>query len=161
MSLGEKANVRVSFHTHQRATSPRRPAQSALLKASVEVGKYDTAVFMVMIAEAASPCGGYCSIILTLEQAGRRNLSVNQRWSTLFLTSTESRRHKFVAAADPGHYLHTTSSNSSSRLASDGQINMGGPVLYGHLQTLTTLNCSSFWLPLMKKGHSLSPVLWP
>ncbi len=26
---------------------------------------------------------------------------------------------------------------------------------------LTTLNCSSFWLPLIKKGHSLSPVLWP
>ena len=26
---------------------------------------------------------------------------------------------------------------------------------------LTTLNCSNFWLPLIKKGHSLSPVRWP
>lgn len=26
---------------------------------------------------------------------------------------------------------------------------------------LTTLNCSNFWLPLMKKGHSLSPVRCP
>lgn len=26
---------------------------------------------------------------------------------------------------------------------------------------LTTRNCSNFWLPLIKKGHSLSPVRWP
>lgn len=34
-------------------------------------------------------------------------------------------------------------------------------VTYPSFNKLTTLNCSSFWLPLIKKGHSLSPVLWP
>lgn len=42
-----------------------------------------------MTAEAASPCSGYCFIILTLEQAEKRKLSVNQIWSIPFPTSTE------------------------------------------------------------------------
>ncbi len=50
---------------------------SAFLKTSLwqyKVGKYDTAAFMVIVAEAVCPCSRYCSITGALEQAAWRSL---------------------------------------------------------------------------------------